>query len=330
MVKYKLLTKKGYASSKFEFGGIYDENYIGEVYKVSHLAKAFPKDWQLVKEYTLKELVGNSDVVVYLDSKEEWEKLKKTKLFNMTKYYSGSHCYSFTSGTFSSSSSKNDPGGYDKTVEIITIDQIIFEEKFVLPKDWYIEVPNEEDCKEFQDYFECGDSPATSGTWFYLSRKVNISNAKTYRDDIPKDFQKITIEQFRKYVLMKETKELTFPRKMLVWNHDEKNAGIVSIYAHIPALEQPWIGNSDRWKYAKELPQKYLPSISGYKGEKIDNDTVKYGCTKADIGHLQDLYNSSQSFSKDCHVDSIKLSNGTTVTMAQIKQIIDYYEESSN
>ena len=77
-------------------------------------------------KYTLDELVGDKSVVVYIDSEEEWNKLKKTGKFNMCKYY-GKHCYSLATANYSSASNKTSAGDY-RNVKIITVDQIKFNE----------------------------------------------------------------------------------------------------------------------------------------------------------------------------------------------------------
>ncbi len=84
------------------------------------------KQEEEVMKYTLDELVGNESVVVYIDSEEEWNKLKETGKFNMCKYY-GKHCYSLATATYSSASTKTSADGY-KNVKIITINQIKFNE----------------------------------------------------------------------------------------------------------------------------------------------------------------------------------------------------------
>ena len=84
------------------------------------------KQEEEVMKYTLDELVGDKSVVVYIDSEEEWNKLKKTGKFNMCKYY-GKHCYSLATATYSSASTKTSAGDY-KNVKIITINQIKFNE----------------------------------------------------------------------------------------------------------------------------------------------------------------------------------------------------------
>jgi len=72
--------------------------------------------------YTIKELEERKDLVIYLDSQEEFNKLK-TITNNLTNIYCGKHCYSLYERNYSSWSNKTSTGGYDD-VNIIKIDQI--------------------------------------------------------------------------------------------------------------------------------------------------------------------------------------------------------------
>ncbi len=72
--------------------------------------------------YTIKELEERKDLVIYLDSQEEFNKLK-TITKELTAGYYGKYCYSLYEKNYSSESNKNNAKGYDD-VKIITIDQI--------------------------------------------------------------------------------------------------------------------------------------------------------------------------------------------------------------
>lgn len=233
------------------FGGILEE----ELLKKSEELTQYEFKQFIMKEkqtYTLQELVNNPDIVVYLTSKDEWKALKETELFFMTHQYFGKCCYELTEGTYSSSSSVNNPGSYEN-VTIVTFDQIIFKE-----------------------------------------------------DTLGKQ-------------------ELTFPREMLVWDSNESSACKQIVHAYISTLKSPWITSELRWKNAKKLPKKTLPTIGDYKGQVIDKETVKYGCTTVDVGHLSDLYNSAKNCTKGISITSVKLDNGQEVSLNEIAQILDYF-----
>jgi len=79
------------------------------------------------KKYTIKELETNDKLIIYLDSKEEWIKLRKYTTKSTSQYH-GKHCYSCIDGTYSSDSSRICFGGYNSDSIILTIDDIIFED----------------------------------------------------------------------------------------------------------------------------------------------------------------------------------------------------------
>ena len=77
------------------------------------------------KKYTIKELETNRKLVIYIASKEEYDKIKKVSK-RICPYY-GNYCYSLYEKSYSSSSSKSCPGAYKDSI-ILTIDDIIFED----------------------------------------------------------------------------------------------------------------------------------------------------------------------------------------------------------
>lgn len=96
------------------------------------------KEKEPMKTYSLKELVGNKDVVVFLENREQWQKLHDTKMFNLCASYEGAWCYALFIGSYSSSSSPNNVGIYKKdypNIKVIQFNQIDFtqmEEKKII------------------------------------------------------------------------------------------------------------------------------------------------------------------------------------------------------
>jgi hypothetical protein len=80
-----------------------------------------------MKKYILKELL-NPNIVVFINTPEEWQKLKATGLFNMTTKFFGSHCYHLLRGTYASRSSRTCARDYEKSVTIVEFNQINFNE----------------------------------------------------------------------------------------------------------------------------------------------------------------------------------------------------------
>ena len=72
---------------------------------------------------TLSELEEREDLVVFLETEEEYNQLKQYTKKLLSRYY-GDHCYSLYSQTYSSDSTKISPGGY-KNAQIILFKNVI-------------------------------------------------------------------------------------------------------------------------------------------------------------------------------------------------------------
>ena len=77
------------------------------------------------KTYTLDELQNNDNVVVFIETEEQWKQLKETGMFRMAPHFCGAYCYSLYQGTFVSNSTKTNAGQY-RGKEIVQFNQIIF------------------------------------------------------------------------------------------------------------------------------------------------------------------------------------------------------------
>ena len=78
------------------------------------------------KKYTIKELETNPKLLIYIDSVEEYYKIKKASKRICS--HCGNYCYSLYDKTYSSTSSKSCAAAYGKDSIILTIDDIIFED----------------------------------------------------------------------------------------------------------------------------------------------------------------------------------------------------------
>jgi hypothetical protein len=90
------------------------------------------KKEKTIKTYTVDELIGNDKLLVYLDSKEEWNKLNDLVGDAVTSDYYGQHCYNVIEKTYSSTSTKTYVGSYDSNSIILTINQIKTMEKEIV------------------------------------------------------------------------------------------------------------------------------------------------------------------------------------------------------
>ena len=88
---------------------------------------------------TLDQLKNKSDIVVFLETREEYHKLK-VYIPDLIKYY-GPYCYSIYDRTYSSESSKTCSGGY-KNVNIVLFKNIIFPDISSSEKTVYTEPPS--------------------------------------------------------------------------------------------------------------------------------------------------------------------------------------------
>ena len=317
MKKYKCVYDYPVRYIEFpERNGIYSGDYTwgSKSFSVEELAQKNPEQWELIVPDKWYIRVENMDSEI-----KNWFR-KKTDydfMFGLPNYgnYSNLDAGNF-GGIF-----KEDLLKESEELTQYEFKQFIIKEKeFILPEKWFIKVPNEKDCTEFHNYFNATSVTSVAGFWFY----TNDNGIHNRLEKVFEDYQEITIDQFKKYVMNKQ--ELTFPREMLVWDSNEHDARKQTVHAYIPTLKSPWITSDLRWNNAKELPKKTLPTIGGYKGQVIDKETIKYGCTTVDVGHLSDLYNSAKNCTKGIAITSVKLDNGQEVSLDEIAQILDYFK----
>lgn len=78
-----------------------------------------------MKTYTIKEILDNPKIIIFIENREQFDKLSNIKELKLTDYYMGSYCYDPHDENWSSSSTKTYPGAYDSDSIIITFEQII-------------------------------------------------------------------------------------------------------------------------------------------------------------------------------------------------------------
>ena len=78
-----------------------------------------------MKTYTIKEILNNRRIIIFIENKEQFNRLSNIKELRLTDYYMGSYCYNPRTGSWSSSSTKTYPGAFDSGSIIITSEQII-------------------------------------------------------------------------------------------------------------------------------------------------------------------------------------------------------------
>ena len=78
-----------------------------------------------MKTYTIKEILDNPKIIIFIENKEQFDRLSNIKELKLTDYYMGSYCYDPHDKNWSSSSTKTYPGAYDSDSIIITFEQII-------------------------------------------------------------------------------------------------------------------------------------------------------------------------------------------------------------
>ena len=78
-----------------------------------------------MKTYTIKEILDNCRIIIFIENKEQFDKLSNIKELKLTSYYMGSYCYNPHTRDWSSSSTKTYPGAYDSDSIIITSEQIV-------------------------------------------------------------------------------------------------------------------------------------------------------------------------------------------------------------
>jgi hypothetical protein len=213
--------------------------------------------------------------------------------------------------------------------------------EFVLPEKWCVK-----DCAEVSQY--------AKNKWgcrnivydrIYHEGKTRYNNEYTFIESVEEGFTLLSLEDFKKYVLKKENK---MEKKLIGYKLKSdcikyadavlklegnryigqgiKTNCILDITSteSVEALKN--FGVLDLWFEEVYETVKTLPTINGYKGQKVDANSVKYGCVTIRVSDLRDIASVEQIASTRT-ITSIKLSSDVDITMEQIKEIIDYFKK---
>jgi hypothetical protein len=214
----------------------------------------------------------------------------------------------------------------------------LVEDEFVLPEKWCIKRTKETD-EIITNWIN-----KTYNTNYTL-RNLNhpwIPNEKLEGNIVSQKYKhedrtEITFEQFEKYVLMKEEKEIIgyltpsnlwgseIP-KGSVYIKDKNSPGNYCWQDDLHAGYRIPSEIVETWKPVyKET--KTLPEISGYKGEITQLDkVVKYGCAHLSAKGIEEFL-ANKSIGINRKINSITLCSGVEITIDQLQQIVDYFKD---
>ena len=54
-----------------------------------------------MKTYTIKEILDNPKIIIFIENKEQFDRLSNIKELKLTSYYMGSYCYNPHNGQWS-------------------------------------------------------------------------------------------------------------------------------------------------------------------------------------------------------------------------------------
>lgn len=204
-------------------------------------------------------------------------------------------------------------------------------ETFNLPKKWCIKDSTDKQLLKFFENYNHGRYNGNSQQIFHYPR----INGNCLYSSIQKGYTLITFDQFEKYVLKKEI--IGYKLKEEFKHYEKAAKSIAGIERFMSGewhftYDSPTYGEIkkagvlDLWFNPVYEETKTLPKINGYEGTKLNNSTVKYGCAELDIDALRSLIQCSELGSSNRTIHSVILNHGETVTIEQIKQIVEYYK----
>ena len=203
-------------------------------------------------------------------------------------------------------------------------------EEFVLPEKWCI-------TRDEENYLIVNEWANTkSGEYFTRNESEVYFNGMCATTNTMHPYPaEIIFEQFKKYVIkdktisayrLKDSCKVYASAAIAIDGYDGfgteiGNGQLIPIDMVRTIDKLMAAGVLDLWfdpVYAIELPE-----INGYKGEKLSNTSVKYGCVTLSVDVLK-KYVQFELLSPNRKLQSITLDSGVNITMEQIKEIIAY------
>lgn len=311
------------------------------------------------KENTLKEL-PKYFVIKKDESNPLWQKYinwinSKIQPYNcrgiMYTYYGveGEESISSVKG-FNCSDSIND---FQNNPTLITLEQwdsIVNPKEFVLPEKWCIKVGRNSTPIEVYNW-RCSLSDSSGYNWYDEGFIKSDSSRDGYRgqhvEEKPLTHTEITFDQFKQYVLkqtdkMEDNKELIGYKcpTNLFGGKIAKDVLYVKIIYKKTNQYAPAGAQVSTYDLPEEIVEtwepvyksKYeLPEINGYKGI-IENNQIVYGCAKFNKSYFGNVIREIELFNRKIKdevsgnrpIKSITLDSNVTITIDQLKQIVDY------
>ena len=229
-------------------------------------------------------------------------------------------------------------------------------DEFTLPPYWYVKF-NKSQISYMDDYRKTlGFTTKVTGRYLYMSSKGHVSGVRPQFM-----YKKITLRQFKEHV-MKDNKgeiigyELT---EDCLPHHSEYSA--LKVIAHMGRIHNEMkdpnkekiletiatnedvrrhfaeAGVLDKWFKPLYEPKYKLPTVNNYKGQPYPKSgwgygIVKYGCAYIGVKMLTDVLTYNEAVSKDSVVNrsikSITLDSGVVINLKQMKQIVEYFENT--
>lgn len=305
-----------------------------------------------MKKYT-KEYCKQNKVAIIVNSSEEVIQVAKifgkyherngwwSYFYDAFRHANNEHCISYNNGYGVHASKEY----YDtkKEYEVITFQQFIQDnEEFVLPEKWHIVVYNTEEANVYRKFF----NEKANTYWDYFFNYVYGFNGKQYV--AAERNTEITFEQFKKYVLKKETNmkdkeiigyKLIKPefRKAVNFMLDRignvlAQDGITKDYTTQHLLKDA--GVLDIWFekiYTPEKPVEVMVDMGSFK-LKVIKDGIFHKTEDITnfVQNLHDVYTKlpSKFGSYDCIVDEITFKKtGCENNKTSLKQWVTAYTE---
>ena len=160
-----------------------------------------------MKTYTIKEILDNPEIIIFIENREQFDRLSNIKELKLTDYYMGSYCYNPHDGLWSSSSTKTYPGAFSSDSIIITFEQIvgnILEKEENKPKfevgKWYSFNWNWGSSTVIAKIREVHENSITISWRSYLWRKNDYNTLDEYGFKDISNIKELSLEEVQQYL----------------------------------------------------------------------------------------------------------------------------------